>query len=161
MLTLGFRCLGATNEDVWLTERLGYLPGAKLANGTVSLAFSAEQYPGELEHVGSGEDTGNPSKAGELIRGIDDWRDGFYEPMGYHTGHGGEWLNPLIWGKPALREHIWNYCPEMKMTLKMDVANYMVGECNAEWKRGEESERESEMSDVEDPLAPTEIIMPW
>ncbi|KAJ4198269.1 hypothetical protein NW755_000954 [Fusarium falciforme] len=67
-------------------------------------------------------------------RGIDDWREGFYEPMGYHTGGGGVWLHAPIWGTPELRRHIWSYCPEVKMTLDMDVARYMPGNCRGRWK---------------------------
>jgi hypothetical protein len=124
-------------EDVWLTERLGYLPGAKLANGTVSLTFSGEQFEGQNEKVG-GESPNGPATAGERIKGIDDWREGFYEPMGYHTGFSANKLNKGIWGKPEQRKHIWNYCPEMKMTLKMDAAKYVPGDCNSNWKRSEE-----------------------
>ncbi|KAI0411798.1 hypothetical protein F5X98DRAFT_34473 [Xylaria grammica] len=76
-----------------------------------------------------------------LHRGIDDWRDGFYEPMG--TGGSDTMLSGGIWGNPALRQHIWNYCPEVKMTLAMDAAKYMLGDCYANWKRGERKNRRS------------------
>ncbi len=132
-------------EDVWLTDRLGHLPGAKLANGTTSLTFSGEMYGGQGEKVASdkkkGKNKGKPSdptKAGELIKGIDDWRDGFYEPMGYHTGGSGETLHGGIWGTPEMRKHIWGYCPEVKMMLKMDAAKYVPGDCHSNWKRMEE-----------------------
>jgi hypothetical protein len=75
--------------------------------------------------------------AGDLIKGIDDWRDGFYEPMGYHTGGSGETLHGGIWGTPEMRKHIWSYCPEVKMMLKMDAAKYVPGDCNNNWKRSE------------------------
>jgi len=146
-------------EDAWLTERLGYLPGARLANGTVSLTFSGEQFEGQTEQAD------DPSNAGEWIKGIDDWREGFYEPMGYHTGFSARKLNKGIWGKPEQRKHIWNYCPEMKMTLKMDAAKYVPGDCNSNWKRGEEPrgdhEGEKEIIDgVEYPVLPAGL-MPW
>jgi hypothetical protein len=70
-----------------------------------------------------------------FIKGVDDWRDGFYEPMGYHTGGSGIWLHGPIWGTPALRRHIWGYCPEIKLTLKMDAKKYVPGDCKANWKR--------------------------
>lgn len=130
-------------EDVWLTDRLGHIPGAKLANGTVSLTFSGEMYGGEGEKVPQGGKKGankvtDPTKAGELVKGIDDWREGFYEPMGYHTGGSGETLHSGIWGTPEMRAHIWGYCPEVKMMLKMDAKPFVPGNCGTNWKRSEE-----------------------
>ncbi|KAK8092082.1 hypothetical protein PG997_002443 [Apiospora hydei] len=72
---------------------------------------------------------------GEYVSGLDDWREGYYEPMGYHTGGTGVMLHSGIWGTPALRRHIWDYCPEVKMTLFMDAAKYVPGNCKANWKR--------------------------
>ncbi|KAF4469949.1 hypothetical protein FALBO_3151 [Fusarium albosuccineum] len=95
-------------EDVWISERLARHPKAKVANGTVSLEFSGELHSGAGEHV----------KAGG--KGIDDWREGFYEPLGYHTGGGGVWLHGPIWGSPELRQHIWSYCPEVPEGLNDD-----------------------------------------
>lgn len=138
-------------EDVWLSERLGYRPGAKLANGTMSLAFSAEQHSGVPEKVehekAKGKTKVKPPKQPAdqgidstpqdegWVEGIDDWRDGFYEPMGYHTGDSGNTLHPKIWGTPELRKHVWEYCPEVKMIFHMDAAEYIPGECNSNWKR--------------------------
>ena len=166
-------------EDVWLTERLGHRPGANLANGTVSLTFSGRAHTGPVEKVtaeeGNVTDPTDPTKAGgELVKGIDDWRDGFYEPMGYHTGASGTTLPSLIWGNPENRKHIWNYCPEVKMMLKMDAARYVPGDCKNTWKRSEEEGWDSMYGDmyggvvgeteiidgVEYPLLP-EGLMPW
>ncbi|KUI64988.1 hypothetical protein VM1G_00682 [Cytospora mali] len=128
-------------EDVWLTERLGHRPGARMANATVSLTFSGEMHTGRPTHLSSDTDTAKynstleAAEQGELVRGIDDWREGFYEPMGYHTGGGGSYLHSQIWGSPRLRKHIWDYCPEVKMTLAMDAAAYVPGTCGAYWKR--------------------------
>ncbi|KAI4130088.1 MAG: hypothetical protein LQ338_001940 [Usnochroma carphineum] len=89
-------------EDVWLTSRLGHRPGAKVANGSVSLTFSGENI--------------------------------YYDkPMGYHTGGSGRFLGGGIWGSPELRQHNYDYCPEVKMTLEMDAAQYLPGECNQNW----------------------------
>ncbi|KAJ9144033.1 hypothetical protein NKR19_g6572 [Coniochaeta hoffmannii] len=148
-------------EDVWLTERLGHRPGSKLANGTVSSTFSGEMHSGEGTHV-DGKGAAKPgapapqaqaqgaqynggkkvynssleaAEHGEYIKEIDAWRDGFYEPMGYHTGGSGVTLHGAIWGTPALRKHIWEYCPEVKMTLSMDAAKYVPGSCGSHWKR--------------------------
>lgn len=89
-------------EDVWLTSRLGHRPGAKVANGSLSLTFSGENI--------------------------------YYDkPMGYHTGGSGRNLGGGIWGTPELRQHIYEYCPEVKMTLDMDAAQYVPGDCNQNW----------------------------
>ncbi|KAK3375146.1 hypothetical protein B0H63DRAFT_268506 [Podospora didyma] len=72
---------------------------------------------------------------GAYVEGIDDFRQGHYEPMGYHTGGSGSTLHGAIWGTPALRKHIWEYCPEVKMTLAMDAAKFVPGDCGANWKR--------------------------
>ncbi|KAK4190100.1 hypothetical protein QBC35DRAFT_449696 [Podospora australis] len=67
--------------------------------------------------------------------GVDDWRHGFYEPMGYHTGGSGKYLHSQVWGTPEMRKHIWDYCPEVKMTLAMDAAKFVPGSCGGKWKR--------------------------
>merc|ERR1711977_269815 len=109
-------------EDVWLTDRLGHRPGAKLANGTMSLTCSGE------------------------------------------TLHGG------IWGTPEMRKHIWGYCPEVKMMLKMDAAKFVPGDCHNNWKRteqgwngmyGAEAGEKTEWIDGEEyPMLPAGL-MPW
>ncbi|KAI1375930.1 hypothetical protein F4677DRAFT_106237 [Hypoxylon crocopeplum] len=131
-------------EDVWLAERLNQRPGAKMANGTLSLTFSGEQYAGNPKRVTKGES--------------DDWRDGFYEPMGYHTGSGGTMLHAALWGTLELRKHIWDYCPEVKMVLAMDDARYVPGNCHSNWKRDLDG---TEAEDVEEyaPLPPN--LVPW
>lgn len=134
------RADGSEAEDVWLTERLGHRLGSKLANGTISLAFSGEMHPGNKEHVIKGgsekyNSTLEAIEAGEYLQGVDDWREGYYEPMGYHTGGSGKWLHSGIWGTPEKRKHIWNYCPEVKMTISMDAAKYLPGQCGERWKR--------------------------
>ncbi len=138
-------------EDAWLSERLGYRPGARLANGTMSLVFSAEQHSGVLEKVehekaNSKTKAKPPKKSADKgidstpqdegwVEGIDDWREGFYEPMGYHTGDSGNTLHSTIWGTPELRRHVWDYCPEVKMIFRMDAAEFVPGECRSNWKR--------------------------
>lgn len=100
-------------EDVWLTDRLGHRPGAKLANGTASITFSGENISGQGEVVKSSSLSKKPEAthygdvAGALVKGVDDWREGFYEPLGYHTGVSGRYLSSAIWGTPQLRKHIW------------------------------------------------------
>lgn len=129
-------------EDVWLAERLGHQPNARMANATVSLTFSGEMHTGLATHLATDRETSGYNSTLEaategdlMVKGIDDWREGFYEPMGYHTGGGGTYLHSQIWGSPRLRKHIWDYCPEVKMTLAMDAAKYVPGSCGAYWKR--------------------------
>jgi hypothetical protein len=148
------RVPGSEPEDVWLTERLGHRPGSKLANGTISSTFSGEMHSGDEIHVDGKAAVGGKQGArqynggkkvynssleaaadGEYIEEIDSWRDGFYEPMGYHTGGSGSTLHSAIWGTPERRKHVWEYCPEVKMTLVMDAAKYVPGSCNTNWKR--------------------------
>ncbi|KAJ1335502.1 Protein of unknown function (DUF5672) [Microdochium nivale] len=200
------RIPGSEPEDVWLTERLGHRPGAKMANGSLSLTFSGEMNSGsaemlwddevkakaaaakadlhhpsspggddseldslavtkeniDLDEAGSGfgwsaanadpdslltdEEVEAKAKAmaggagldltnGAWKQGIDDYRVGHYEPMGYHIGSSGANLHGGIWGTPKLRKHIWDYCPEVKIMLQMDAAEYVPGDCHASWKR--------------------------
>ncbi|KAK0646008.1 hypothetical protein B0T16DRAFT_412408 [Cercophora newfieldiana] len=128
---------GSEPEDIWLTDRLGHRPGARLANGTVSLVFSGEQHQGEKVHVSNSSSSHANLTAGNgaYIPALDAWRDGFYEPMGYHTGNSGKLLPSGVWGTPAQRKHIWDYCPEIKMTLQMDAAEFVPGECGAIWRK--------------------------
>lgn len=147
---------GSEPEDVWLTDRLGHRPGAKLANGTVSGFFSGEMHTGSTTDLDiHGDDakadvvvykggdnqtriynsTLEAAKDGAYVEGIDDWRVGQYEPMGYHTGGSGTILHGAVWGTPELRKHIWDYCPEVKMTLQMDAAKYVAPGCGERWKR--------------------------
>jgi hypothetical protein len=128
-------------EDVWLSERLGHHSRGRVANGSVSLGFSGEMNSGPPEQVVASVDDPDGDSIGEIlsevgrtdfIKGIDDWRDGYYEPMGYHIGGGGV-MAASIWGTHEKREHIWKYCPEANMILKMDMAEYVPGNCGQSW----------------------------
>ncbi|KAK6337708.1 hypothetical protein TWF696_001191 [Orbilia brochopaga] len=46
------------------------------------------------------------------------WED---KPMGYHTGWSGARLPPDVWGTAEKRKAIYDYCPEMKMTIAMKL----------------------------------------
>lgn len=124
-------------EDVWLSERLAHHPRAKVANGSISLEFSGENFRGIEQRI----DPAAPAAYNDtmevirhtLVKGIDDWREGFYEPMGYHTGGSSKYLHSGIWGDPLRRNHLYRYCPEIKMTLEMNLAKYLPGSCNAVW----------------------------
>lgn len=120
---------GSEPEDVWLAERLAHRHGARMANGTTSLTFSGEMYAGQATKIDHAAEEGGD------VEGIDDWRQGFYEPMGYHTGGSGSMLHGGVWGTPEMRRHIWQYCPEVKMTLAMDAAKFVPGSCHTNWKR--------------------------
>lgn len=85
----------------------------------------------------------------------------FYEPMGYHTGGSGRWLHGGIWGTQEMRQHIWEYCPEVKMTLAMDAAQYVPGECNDIWKRDGGAEPYGVMGEAEEWPALPEGLVPW
>ncbi|KAI0177658.1 hypothetical protein BJ166DRAFT_475762 [Pestalotiopsis sp. NC0098] len=130
---------GSEPEDVWLAERVAHRHGAHVANGTTSLTFSGEMHSGEVTQVDDVTEKYNntldAAANGEFVEGIDDWRNGFYEPMGYHTGGSGRMLHGGIWGTPEFRKHIWDYCPEVKMTLAMDAAKFVPGNCHTNWKR--------------------------
>ncbi|KAJ9414975.1 hypothetical protein QL093DRAFT_2022153, partial [Fusarium oxysporum] len=123
-------------EDVWLSTRLGHHIDGQVANGSVSQLFSGAMNggPGEVvpeprcegdydkeecEHVNMMKQMELPGSPGQWVKGIDDWRDGSYEPMGYHIGGTG-WMHGSIWGTKVRREHIYSYCPEAKMVLEMD-----------------------------------------
>ncbi|ERT01532.1 uncharacterized protein SPSK_07560 [Sporothrix schenckii 1099-18] len=169
---------GSEPEDVWLAERLGHRPKSKVANGTVSLTFSGEMHLGEgarLENMtvsaASKDELEEAAREGKLVKGVDDWRAGFYEPMGYHTGGSGKYLHKEIWGEPERREHVWKYCPEVKMTLAMDAAKFVPGTCGASWKRSVDIPGMSPgivdvgygseiINDVQYPVLPPTLV-PW
>jgi hypothetical protein len=129
------RANGSEPEDVWLSERLAHHPNGNVANGSVSLTFSGEMHGGQLEQTVNG--TSSPITqdvdGAEYMPGVDDWRIGYYEPMGYHIGGSGSFLHSSVWGSPDLRQHTWKYCPEIKMALAMDIAKYIPGNCGATW----------------------------
>ncbi|KAF7518832.1 hypothetical protein G7054_g13325 [Neopestalotiopsis clavispora] len=173
------RADGSEPEDVWLAERLAHRHGAKMANGTTSLTFSGEMHKGEdtdvdgLDVDSKYNSTLDAALNGEFVEGIDNWRKGFYEPMGYHTGGSGSMLHGGIWGTPEYRKHIWDYCPEVKMTLSMDAARYVPGNCHTNWKRdltdyalpgshdADEAGHDTELIDgVEYPMLPGNLV-PW
>ena len=59
------------------------------------------------------------------------WHD---KPLGYQTGGGGNTLPGGTWGDPERRQHFYDYCPEMKMTLNMDGRKFMGDPlCNENW----------------------------
>ncbi|KAM6508546.1 hypothetical protein FSOLCH5_011542 [Fusarium solani] len=139
-------------EDVWLSERLGHHNAGSVANGSISSTFSGEMNGGpaeivpepecdadldddqeECEHENLRKKLDEQGRPGEWVKGLDDWRDGFYEPMGYHIGGAGQLHGP-VWGKKKeKREHIYKYCPEAKMILEMDWADYIPGNCEESW----------------------------
>lgn len=74
-------------EDRWLVNRLGLLPGAKMATPKIEAEFSVESI----------------------------WHE---KPMGYYVTPGGS-IN--IWHDVGRRKQIYEYCPEIKMILKMKL----------------------------------------
>lgn len=141
---------GSEPEDVWLTDRLGHRLGGKVANGSVSATFSGEMRAGQPVKINKEGQTSPPEASAyrgiynstldavqpdDYIKGVDEWRDGFYEPMGYHMGGSGTKLHGAVWGHPDSRKHIFKYCPEVKLALHMDVARYVPGNCGNQWHR--------------------------
>lgn len=47
--------------------------------------------------------------------------------MGYHTGSSGHLLPGGVWGQEVQRKKIWQYCPEIKMALDLELAT-VIGE---------------------------------
>lgn len=76
--------------------------------------------------------------SGEQMRSV--------RPMGYHTGNGGNTLHGSNWGTPELRKQIYDYCPEIKMMLRVDAAKYVPGNCNEKWKKRDMQGDEGELS---------------
>ncbi|TPX17063.1 uncharacterized protein E0L32_012276 [Thyridium curvatum] len=156
---------GGPPEDVFLSNALNERPGARMANGRLSSTFSGEMHSGQKETIAHWFKGSDGENSEGWIEGIDDWREGFYEPMGFHTGASGTTLHGAIWGTPQLRAHMWNYCPEIKLILQMDVAQYVPGDCGAIWKREDGdgmayNAYATEVIDgVEYPLVPN--LIPW
>lgn len=90
-------------EDVWLTERLGH----RLGGARVANGSTSLRFSGENIYT--------------------------ERPLGYHTGGSGRYLGSGIWGTRELREEVYGYCPEAKMGLEMDAAEYVPGECGESW----------------------------
>ena len=114
-------------EDWWLSERVGHRPGAKVANGTVELAFS-----------------------NELSRSK--------RPMGFHIGGSGHYLHGKLLGLPSQRKETFEYCPEVKQLMPMDMAGYMPGDCNA--KFDDKFQVNSKRSIEDEEYWPANVI-PW
>ncbi|KAK6356627.1 hypothetical protein TWF718_000971 [Orbilia javanica] len=58
------------------------------------------------------------------------------KPMGYHTGWSGARLPGDVWGTAEKRKYIYDYCPEMKMTVAMKLEREG---CDDKRKRDEDS----------------------
>lgn len=58
-----------------------------------------------------------------------------WHPLGYHVGGSGSLLWGGVWGTPSLRQELYDWCPEVKMLVDMDVADFVGPECpqTANW----------------------------
>ncbi|KAA8572415.1 hypothetical protein EYC84_003037 [Monilinia fructicola] len=135
-------------EDVWLTDRLGHRPGAKLANGTASLTFSGKctrARPNTLlpRRIRA---RGKTRRRRGLIKGVDDWRDGFYERWLSHWWSGVT-LHSGIWGTPEKRKHIWDYCPEVKDDVCNGCREVRPRGLHSTWKRWDNGQEGVEGAD--------------
>lgn len=111
-------------EDVWFTKRLQKMPGVQIANRSVALTFSGE---GQIPDV-----LFNDIEAAKADHRPDPRTK--FEPMGYHLGNSGDSYPSKLWGTKEVRQHVWDYCPEVKLLFPyMDAAQYMPGDCNGEW----------------------------
>ena len=111
-------------EDVWLTSRLGHRPGAKVANGSVSLTFSGENIYHEKPmgyHMGG---SGRYLSGG--IWGTPELRQHVYDYCKSSSSTGNKWCG-------AGERLIFRTGPEVKITLDMDAKQYVPGDCNQNW----------------------------
>ncbi|GAM91202.1 hypothetical protein ANO11243_092490 [Dothideomycetidae sp. 11243] len=58
-----------------------------------------------------------------------------HHPMSYHTGKNGKLLSEAQFGTVALREELYEWCPEIKMHLDMDVASAFTRTCEPKWAK--------------------------
>jgi hypothetical protein len=126
-------------EDVWITQELS-LRNHSMATVREERPFAAEMLGIDssppLEIVWSGRGP-KPVNDRGYVAGVDDWRDGQYEPLGYHLGSSGAWLHGGVWGTPDYRRHLYTYCPELKIIVaeQGEPSHYVPGDCGANWKR--------------------------
>lgn len=128
---------GEDFEDVWFTKRLRKA-GRKIAQREEALKWSGESQVTEqvLEELDRYQNAKGRGKG----RGRDSARDPRtkFEPMGYHIGNSGDQFHTNIWGTKELREHVYEYCPEIKMLLPMDAKEFVPGKCQEEWEWGKD-----------------------
>ena len=110
-------------EDVWFTKRLNN-NGRKVAPRDKALEWSGEsQLPDSL--LDGMEAVNTIEMADPRTR---------FEPVGYHIGYSGNQFHTNIWGTRELRNHVYDYCPEIKMLLSMDAATFVPGRCHSSWE---------------------------
>ncbi|KAI4237792.1 MAG: hypothetical protein LQ349_001574 [Xanthoria aureola] len=111
-------------EDVWLTSRLGHRPGAKVANGSLSLTFSGENIYYEKPmgyHTG-----GSGRNLGSGLWGTPELRQHIYDYCELSASFRREWV--------GMKDEVTDQAgPEVKLTLEMDAKQYVPGECNQNW----------------------------
>ena len=100
-------------EDRWFVNRLGLLPGAKMANASLEAQFTVE--------------------------GI--WHE---RPMGYHVGGSGNALPDEVWNDIEKRKRIYDYCPEIKLLLRMKLERERCEVKNEDRERLEKEAKERE-----------------
>lgn len=61
------------------------------------------------------------TEAGFSVEGV--WAE---EPMGYHLGGSGAVMPLAVWMERARREKVWEWCPEIKMIMGMELENVPV-----------------------------------
>ncbi|KAH0605349.1 uncharacterized protein H6S33_004571 [Morchella sextelata] len=61
------------------------------------------------------------TEAGFSVEGV--WAE---EPMGYHLGGSGAVMPLAVWMERGRRESVWEWCPEIKMIMGMELVNVPV-----------------------------------
>lgn len=97
-------------EDLWLCNKLAKMPGVNMANGSIEAQFSVEAVWHErpMGFVSFPHSAFPKTRLKSL-------------PNRYHTGWSGARLPGDVWGTAEKRKHIYDYCPEMKMTINMKL----------------------------------------
>ncbi|KAF3923077.1 hypothetical protein ABW20_dc0105816 [Dactylellina cionopaga] len=88
-------------EDNWISQEMKKLPNPNVANSSVERTFSVEMI-------------------------YEEW------PLGFHLGSDSATASLIqdVWGNRERRERIYEYCPEIKMILKMEL----IGRVGPFWK---------------------------
>jgi hypothetical protein len=110
-------------EDLWFTKRLNR-NNKKVAPRDKAFEWSGEsQVPDVL--LDGVEEANRTGEADPRTK---------FEPVGYHIGYSGNQFHTNLWGTKELRDHVYNYCPEIKMLFEMDAEQYVPGECQSSWE---------------------------
>jgi len=94
LTTMFERRNGSQMEDLWIARRLAAVPEAIIASAEVEKGFSVEAIWNEEQ-----------------------------KPLGFHLGNSGSLLPKGVWNIKERRDEIYEYCPEIRLILDMDVSD--------------------------------------